>query len=248
MNDIEIHGASLHNLKNVSISIPKNRLVVVTGVSGSGKSTLMFDVLYESGRRGYLQAIGALSSLGNDPGVERIDGIQPAVAVRQGTVRQSNPRSVVGTRTRLLYYIGLWYASVHNFRHPDAMPMTASHFSFNSPLGMCLQCEGRGIEFALDFSVLLPSKSTTLFELYRNARCETACAYMLKKVPKKFSVDISKPFQSLPQEVQKFVLYGIDPHGKPRTGLDTQLRGRLQRRKNVNGALTSLTCIERCPH
>jgi len=242
MSNIDIHGATLHNLKNVSVSIPKNRLVVVTGVSGSGKSTLMFDVLYESGRRAYLQAIGAMSSLGHEQGVERIDGLQPAVAVSQGNIRQSNPRSVVGTRTRLLHYIGLLYASVYNFRNTDAAQMTASHFSFNSPLGMCLQCEGRGVENTLDFSVLLPEKSTTLAELYRNARCETACRYMMKTVPGKFAVDISKPFKSLPEEVQNYVLYGVDPEGKPRAGLDTQLRGRIRRGKDVNGALKSTVC------
>jgi len=239
---IEIRGATLHNLNNISVSIPTNRLVVVTGVSGSGKSTLMFDVLYESGKRAYLQAIGAMSSLGNDPGVHRIVGLQPAVAVRQGTIRQSNPRSVVGTRTRLLHYMGLLYASVHNFRQTDAVPMTASHFSFNSPLGMCLQCEGRGIEYALDHAILLPEKSTTLQELLKNAGCESACRYLLKKVPNKFDVDISKPFKSLPEEVQHYVLYGIDPSGKPRAGLEVQLQARIRRGLDINGALTSKLC------
>ena len=238
---IEIHDASLHNLKNVSVSIPKNRLVVVTGVSGSGKSTLMFDVLYEAGRRAYLEAIGAMSAIDHNPGVQRIDGLQPAVAVRQGTIRQSNPRSVVGTRTKLLHYIGLLFATVHNFRQPDAVPMTVSHFSFNSPLGMCLQCDGRGIEQTLDFAVLLPKKTTTLPELYQNACCETACRYMMKKVPQKFAVDINKPFRSLPEEAQNFVLYGINPTGKPLTGLDTQLRSRIHFGKNINGALK--TCL-----
>ena len=239
---IEIHDASLHNLKNVSVSIPKNRLVVVTGVSGSGKSTLMFDVLYEAGRRAYLEAIGAMSAIDHNPGVQRIDGLQPAVAVRQGTIRQSNPRSVVGTRTKLLHYIGLLFATVHNFRQPDAVPMTVSHFSFNSPLGMCLQCDGRGIEQTLDFAVLLPKKTTTLPELYQNACCETACRYMMKKVPQKFAVDINKPFRSLPEEAQNFVLYGINPTGKPLTGLDTQLRSRIHFGKNINGALKTTVC------
>ena len=101
---IEIKRASVHNLKEVSINIPRNRLVVITGVSGSGKSSLAFDTLFAEGQRRYVESLSSYARqfLGklDKPKVEYIKGIPPAVAIQQ-KVGSKNPRSTVGTTTEI---------------------------------------------------------------------------------------------------------------------------------------------------
>ena len=94
MKTIDIKGARLHNLKNIDVSIPKNQLVVVTGVSGSGKSSLVFDIIFEEGKRQYLQSIGMIPGITEEDKYDQLTGIGPAVAVQQAIIRQSNPRSI----------------------------------------------------------------------------------------------------------------------------------------------------------
>ena len=209
---------------------------------GSGKSSLVFDVLFEAGRKSYLQSIGVLSSLGEDNGYDSISGLRPTVAIKQGIVRQSNPRSVVGTRTRLLHYLGTLYANEHNRRRGTTEVLTASHFSFNSPLGMCLDCEGRGYTHSFDFSVLLPNKKTTLPEMYAHANCATAFKHMLKHLPERHGIDLATPFLQLPGTIRNLVLYGQNPDGARRVGLDTQLKARLNRGKDIGNTLMVGVC------
>lgn len=112
---IRIEGANTHNLKNVSVTIPRNKLVVVTGVSGSGKSSLAFDTLYAEGQRRYVESLSAYARqfMGRmqKPDVEKIEGIPPAIAIQQ-KVTSRNPRSTVGTVTEIYDYLKLLYARV----------------------------------------------------------------------------------------------------------------------------------------
>ena len=114
-DSIRIEGADTHNLKHVSVAIPRNKLVVVTGVSGSGKSSLAFDTLYAEGQRRYVESLSAYARqfMGRmqKPEVEKIEGIPPAIAIQQ-KVTSRNPRSTVGTVTEIYDYLKLLYARV----------------------------------------------------------------------------------------------------------------------------------------
>ena len=112
---IEIKGARVHNLKNVSLKIPRNKIVVITGVSGSGKSSLAFDTIYAEGQRRYVESLSSYARqfLGrmNKPEVDFINGIPPAIAIEQ-KVNSRNPRSTVGTSTEIYDYMRLLFARI----------------------------------------------------------------------------------------------------------------------------------------
>ncbi|MFI6490564.1 excinuclease ABC subunit UvrA [Streptomyces sp. NPDC050564] len=108
---IHVKGARLHNLKNVSLSIPKNRLVVLTGLSGSGKSTLAFDTLLREGQRQYLESLGLVTNFVSKPAVDSITGLSPSISVDQHLTNRS-PRSTVGTVTEVFTYLRLLWARI----------------------------------------------------------------------------------------------------------------------------------------
>ena len=115
LDKIVIKGAREHNLKNINLEIPKNKLVVITGVSGSGKSTLAFDTIYSEGQRKYVESLSAYArqflQMMNKPDVDSIDGLSPAISIEQKTT-QKNPRSTVGTVTEIYDYLIVLYARV----------------------------------------------------------------------------------------------------------------------------------------
>ena len=115
MDSIRVRGARTHNLKNVSVELPRNRLVVITGLSGSGKSSLAFDTLYAEGQRRYVESLSAYArqflQLMEKPDVDLIEGLSPAIAIEQKAASH-NPRSTVGTVTEIHDYLRLLYARV----------------------------------------------------------------------------------------------------------------------------------------
>lgn len=115
LENIEIHGARVNNLKNIDLRIPKNKLVVITGLSGSGKSSLAFDTIYAEGQRRYVESLSSYARqfMGrlSKPDVDLITGLSPAIAIQQRTMT-SNPRSTVGTTTEIYEYLKLLYARI----------------------------------------------------------------------------------------------------------------------------------------
>ncbi|HUP26810.1 MAG TPA: ABC-ATPase UvrA, partial [Chloroflexia bacterium] len=107
---ITIRGARLHNLKNVTLAIPKYKLVVLTGLSGSGKSTLAFDTLHQEAIRQYLEGVGMVTYQ-QKPQVERIEGLSPTISIDQHSTNHS-PRSTVGTVTEVFTYLRILFARV----------------------------------------------------------------------------------------------------------------------------------------
>ena len=114
-DSIIIKGAKTHNLKNVTVEIPRNKMVVFTGLSGSGKSSLAFDTLYAEGQRRYVESLSSYARqfLGQmeKPDVESIEGLSPAISIDQKTTN-NNPRSTVGTVTEIHDYLRLLYARI----------------------------------------------------------------------------------------------------------------------------------------
>jgi excinuclease ABC subunit A len=127
---ILIKGARLHNLKNIDVAIPRNKMVVITGLSGSGKSTLAFDTLYAEGQRRYVESLSSYARqfLGriNKPEVEYIKGISPAVAIEQKVISK-NPRSTVGTTTEIYDYLKLLYARIGKTVSPISGKIVKRH-------------------------------------------------------------------------------------------------------------------------
>ena len=112
---IEVFGARVHNLQNIDISIPKNKLVVITGISGSGKSSLAFDTIYAEGQRRYMESFSAYARqfIGDmeRPDVDKITGLSPVISIEQKTTNK-NPRSTVGTITEIYDFMRLMYARI----------------------------------------------------------------------------------------------------------------------------------------
>ena len=115
VKDIQVRGAREHNLKNISIDIPRDKLVVLTGLSGSGKSSLAFDTIYAEGQRRYMESLSSYARqfLGQmeKPDVDSIEGLSPAISIDQKTTSK-NPRSTVGTVTEIYDYLRLLYARI----------------------------------------------------------------------------------------------------------------------------------------
>lgn len=155
---IIIKNAKTHNLKNVSLEIPKNKLVVFTGVSGSGKSSLVFDTIYTEAQRQLIETFSSFARARmpklSKPPVDEIKNISTAIVIdqkRMGTTL----RSTIGTATELYTYLRLLFSRCGNtFIGPSFV------FGFNHPLGMCPNCKGLGKQIKVDIDMLLNKEKT----------------------------------------------------------------------------------------
>mgnify|MGYP000701621656 CR=1 FL=1 len=114
-DELRVKGARHHNLKNINVNIPKNKIIVISGLSGSGKSTLAFDTIYAEGQRRYVESLSSYArqflEMMDKPDVDSIDGLSPAISIQQKTTSK-NPRSTVGTTTEIYDYLRLLFARI----------------------------------------------------------------------------------------------------------------------------------------
>jgi len=211
---IEIKNAHVHNLRGVDVSIPKNKLTVITGVSGSGKSSLAFDTLYEEGRKRYLMFSGVQIMVEKEGIVDEITGLSPTVAVEQRIIRQSNPRSTVGTKTQIETLLASMFA---NFGITDrgfepTEPMNVAMFQKNSPKGMCPKCMGKGYRYVLDEDRLLPDKSIRVDELFGDI-CDNGTMWRwFEKYRRTYKRKTDMSYSELSEEEYDDLMYGEAPH------------------------------------
>jgi len=239
MEEIKIHGARIHNLKNISLVIPKSRLVVITGISGSGKSSLAFDILFEEGKNQYLRSIGILAGLDNEDRFDTIEGIGPTVAVHQNTIRQSNPRSTVGTKTGILNQLALIYASDGKVLDEYRKHLSPSSFLYTTADGMCISCKGRGSYYDINLKQLIPDKTTTLLEVYEGLKVTSGFLRILKK---KYGMYFDTPFWKLPEDIQDEVVYGTYDNGKQSYCLERILRSAYEKGEDVEEVYVKTIC------
>lgn len=223
---IVIQGARTNNLKNITLSIPHNKLIVVTGVSGSGKSSLVFEVIAKEGQRRYFETLPSFARqyMGklNRPDVDSIEGLSPVITIGQTTTGM-HPRSTVGTMSDIYDLLRLLYARTGSTE--KNIDLTRALFSFNSEVGKCRRCNGIGQEEQIDINRLIahPDRSIrdgalspTLpngYIMYSQVTID-----VLNQVceAEGFSVDI--PWSSLTHAQQNVILYGSEkiqvPFGK----------------------------------
>lgn len=239
MEEIKIQGARIHNLKNINLTIPKHQLVVITGISGSGKSSLAFDILFEEGKNQYLRSIGILAGLDNEDRFDTMEGIGPTVAVRQNTIRQSNPRSTVGTKTGILNQLAFVYASEGKALDEHRKHLPPSYFLYTTADGMCINCQGRGSYYDINLGQLIPDKTTTLLQVYEGLKVTAGFLRILKK---KYGVYFETPFWQLPEDIQEEVVYGTYDNGKQSYCLERILRNAYEKGEDVEEVYVKTIC------
>jgi len=222
MRNIKVTGACIHNLKGFDISIPKNKLIVATGVSGSGKSSLMFDVIFEEGRREYLQSLGMFPGLEDERKFDSISGIGPTIAVQQNVVRQSNPRSTVGSRMHILGTLGLLYSSEGKISCAECGTpvgkdlicasceneeelLELGYFSYNNANGMCMECSGRGASYKINMEKLVPDEQTTVREVFTAVGVTPGIERVIERNLKEH---MDMPYAELPENIKEEVING----------------------------------------
>jgi excinuclease ABC A subunit len=211
INDfISIKGAKIHNLKGIDVSIPKNKLTVITGVSGSGKSSLAFDTLYEEGKRRYLTFSGTQFMVDSTSNFESISGLSPTVAVEQRIIRQSNPRSTVGTRTKISNMLAVLFSTFGKLQedYDDGLPLSMEMFQKNSPKGMCVKCLGKGYIYKLDEEKLFGDRTKAIDELVFGLAKRGITRKMMDSFCKYYGVSIKQKISSLTEEQLRYLKYG----------------------------------------
>ncbi|WP_369034490.1 excinuclease ABC subunit UvrA [Streptomyces adonidis] len=226
---MHIKGARLHNLKNVSLAIPKRKLVVMTGLSGSGKSTLALDTLHRESHRQYMESWGVATAGVSRPSVDSITGLSPSVSVDQRPAGRG-PRSTVGTATEVFTYLRLLWSRIGVRPCPscgervplaDCPRCSASvpelamgSFSFNKPAGACPSCTGLGEVIRVEVRTLVDEESSVAAGavrgwprqlVERNVRLLLAAAHHYG-----LTFDGDTPVAELPPETRDLLLYGVE--------------------------------------
>jgi excinuclease ABC subunit A len=222
---VHVRGAREHNLKNVDVRIPRDALVVFTGISGSGKSSLAFGTLYAEAQRRYLESVAPyarrLFHQMGVPDVDEIDGLPPAVALQQ---QRGSPttRSSVGSVTTLSNLLRMLYSRAGDY--PDRQPMLyAESFSANTPEGACPRCHGLGRVYEVTERSMVPDDSLTIRERAVAAWPTAWHGQNLRDILVTLGYDVDRPWRELPKKDRDWILFtdeqptvpvyaGLDPH------------------------------------
>ncbi|KQP49169.1 excinuclease ABC subunit A [Pseudorhodoferax sp. Leaf274] len=206
---VRVRGAREHNLKNVDVDIPRDALVVFTGISGSGKSSLAFGTLYAEAQRRYLESVAPyarrLIDQAGTPDVDRIDGLPPAVALQQ---QRGTPtaRSSVGTATAISSLLRLLYSRAGHY--PPGQPMLyAEDFSPNTPEGACPHCHGMGRVYEVTERSLVPDDSLTIRERAVAAWPTAWGGQNLRDILTTLGHDVDLPWRALPKKTRDWILF-----------------------------------------
>jgi excinuclease ABC subunit A len=206
---VEVRGASEHNLKHVSVKIPRDKLVVFTGVSGSGKSSLAFGTLYAEAQRRYLESVSPyarrLFHQMSVPKVEDITGLPPAVALQQQRGAPST-RSSVGSVTTLSNLFRMLYSRAGDY--PKNQPILyAESFSTNTPEGACPTCHGLGKIYDVTEKTMVPDDSLTIRERAIAAWPVAWQGQNLRDILTTLGYDVDKPWRELPKKDRDWILF-----------------------------------------
>jgi len=206
---VRVRGARQHNLKDVSLDIPRDSLVVFTGVSGSGKSSLAFGTLYAEAQRRYLESVSPYArrlfhQLGV-PEVDEIDGLPPAVALQQQRGSPST-RSSVGSVTTLANLIRMLYSRAGDY--PEGQPLLyAESFSSNTPEGACPECHGLGRVYEVTEASMVPDPSRTIRERAVAAWPLAWHGQNLRDILVTLGYNVDRPWSELPQRDRDWILF-----------------------------------------
>ncbi len=206
---IHVHGAREHNLKNVSLQIPRDALVVFTGVSGSGKSSLAFGTLYAEAQRRYLESVSPyarrLFHQMPVPVVDGIDGLPPAVALQQQRGGTST-RSSVGSVTTLSNLLRMLYSRAGNYPKGQGI-IYAEAFSPNTPEGACTNCHGLGRVYEATEASMVPDPNLTIRERAIAAWPIAWGGQNLRDILITLGYDVDKPWKELPKKDRDWILF-----------------------------------------
>ena len=207
--DVRVRGAREHNLKDIDLTVPRDALVVFTGVSGSGKSSLAFGTLYAESQRRYLESVAPyarrLIDQAGVPDVDSITGMPPAVALQQQRGGRS-ARSTVGSITTLSSLVRMLYSRAGEY--PDGQPMLyAEDFSTNTVEGACPECHGIGRVYDVPEERMVPDPTLTIRERAIAAHPTAWHGHQLRDVLVALGYDVDVPWQDLPREQRDWILY-----------------------------------------
>jgi excinuclease ABC subunit A len=206
---VRVRGAREHNLKNVDVDIPRDALVVFSGVSGSGKSSLAFATIYAEAQRRYFESVAPYARRLIDqvgvPAVDAIDGLPPAVALQQQRGTPS-ARSSVGSVTSLSSLLRMLYSRAGHY--PPKQPMLyAEDFSPNTPQGACPSCHGLGRVYEVTEASMVPDPSLTIRERAVAAWPPAWHGQNLRDILVTLGHDVDKPWRDLPKKVRDWILF-----------------------------------------
>jgi excinuclease ABC subunit A len=245
---VHVRGAREHNLKNVDVLIPRDALVVFTGVSGSGKSSLAFGTLYAEAQRRYLESVAPyarrLFHQMGVPEVDEIDGLPPAVALQQ---QRGTPttRSSVGSVTTLSNLLRMLYSRAGDYP-PRQSLLYAESFSPNTPEGACPRCHGLGRVYEVTAKSMVPDDSLTIRERAVAAWPVAWQGQNLRDILTTLGIDVDVPWRKLPKKTRDWILFTDEQPAVPvYAGFDMKEVRQARKRKEEPSYMGTFTGAQR---